>query len=92
MYLKLTIDDTESHLVFLKCFLESAHAADLLHAEYVRQIRLKFSARRVPVIDAIWLGYWELKTQAHKHIREVQRRGQLLFAHTGTSLVTQEAA
>lgn len=78
------------HLIYVKCFLVAA-----LSAEKVLTERYKPSTCRKlesPLGVALWQAYCSLREEAERYAEALRSRGQLLFAHAGTTVLTGGAA
>lgn len=77
---------TTAQLIFVKSFLESTGHAELLYAEFAKP-KKRTTAKSQALHDALWNGYYKLKTDAEDCANKLTERGQLLFAFPGTTVL-----
>ena len=84
------IGSTPVGLIHLVVFLEAAINSELLRAAYIKSI--KGSRDKTPYAKALFDGYWTLRNKAREQAFDLTRRGQLLFAFPGTTVLQGGAA
>jgi hypothetical protein len=79
LYVKLALQADKNAATLLKKYDQ----------ELVMRIRRGISiSKTTPLLDALWEGAFSLKREAIQEFRQAKDRGQLLFCHAGTTILT----
>jgi hypothetical protein len=85
------IGKQSGELIHLVVFLECAIASEVLHAAYLKLLKIG-KGKQTAYATALYEGYWALRQKAGEQANFLKNRGQLLFAFPGTTVLQGGAA
>jgi hypothetical protein len=79
--------------LYVKLALQADKNADTLLENYGQKLRRRIrrgisTSKTTPLLDALWDGFCSLKQDAVAKTTLAKNRGQLLFCHAGTTILT----